>query len=65
MVLLRAMGAAAGEAIATSRSKAEPRTVRLPVQKLTADSFRPFGQVRLKKMYLWACRSRTPQIAQD
>ena len=49
MVLLRAMGSAVGEAAATSRSKAELRTVQLPVQKLTADSFRAFGQVSFFK----------------
>ena len=48
MVLLRAMGTAIGEAAVTSRSKTEPRTIKLPVQKLTTESFRPYGQVRLK-----------------
>lgn len=46
MVFLRAMGAAVGEAAPASSSRAEPRTIQLPVQRLTADSFRPFGQVR-------------------
>lgn len=45
MVFLRAMGAAVGEAAPASSSRAEPRTIQLPVQRLTADSFRPFGQV--------------------
>lgn len=50
MVALRAMIASVSEA-ANVANKSQSRTVNLPARKLTADSFRPFGQVHslLKK----------------